>query len=65
MMFRSCWCTFADKDWILIVKERCMTLRGTTLLVGVASLLVGLVIPVGDKKAAHVANENFSTPGRE
>ncbi len=67
-----------------------MTFRGTTVLVGAASLFVGLVIPVGTslleqdvngkvrffggnlkatydfaKKAAHVANQNFSTPGRE
>jgi hypothetical protein len=32
----------------LMIKERCMTFRGATVLVGAASLLIGLVIPVGN-----------------
>jgi hypothetical protein len=31
-----------------MIKERCMTFRGATVLVGAASLLVGLLIPVGN-----------------
>jgi hypothetical protein len=31
-----------------MIKERCMTFRGITVLVGLASLFAGLVIPVAN-----------------
>jgi hypothetical protein len=35
-----------------MIKERCMTSRSTTILVGVTSLFAGLVIPVGNAQQA-------------
>src|SRR6266852_5558028 len=35
-----------------MIKERCMTSRRTTILVGIASLFAGLVIPVANAQQA-------------
>src|SRR5690242_1031157 len=35
-----------------MIKERCMTSRSTTILVGMASLFAGLVIPVANAQQA-------------